>query len=63
MKVAEMRMPRWMCGVTRSDKFRNECIKGAYIMHIFWKRKKKLRSFGHVEKRNNEDVVKKTGVK
>lgn len=40
MKVAEMRMPRWMWGVTRSDRFRNEYIKGTHVMHVFEKMKK-----------------------
>lgn len=42
MKVAEMKMPRWMCGVTISDKFRNECIRGTHVMHIFWKKKEEI---------------------
>ncbi|KAM3288909.1 hypothetical protein P3S67_022339 [Capsicum chacoense] len=50
IKVAEMRMLRWMYGLTRGDKVRNETIRekvGVTLMENKM-RKVRLRWFGHV---------------
>ena len=49
MSVAEMRMLRWMCGKTKKDKIRNDCIlTDLKIALIDAKlREHKLRWFGH----------------
>ncbi|KAG5627424.1 hypothetical protein H5410_012642 [Solanum commersonii] len=52
MHVAEMRMLRWMCGHTRSDKIRNEVIREKVgVASVVDKlRKARLRWFGHVKR-------------
>lgn len=64
MKVAKMKMPCWMSGVTRLDKVRNEYIIGYLgVQNIARKTKgNKLRQFEYVERRNYEDIVKKMSV-
>lgn len=31
LEVADMRIMRWMCGVTRKDRIRNDYIRGAVL--------------------------------
>lgn len=38
LHVAEMRMLRWMCVVTRMDKIRNEHIRGSMKIAPRWQR-------------------------
>ncbi|KAG5569172.1 hypothetical protein H5410_058938 [Solanum commersonii] len=53
MHVAEMRMLRWMCGHTRSDRIRNEVIREKVgVASVVDKlREVRLRWFGHVKRR------------
>jgi len=53
MRVAEMRMIRWICGHTRLDKIRNEVIRGKIgVASITDKiREVRLRWFGHIRRR------------
>ncbi|KAG5586098.1 hypothetical protein H5410_046532 [Solanum commersonii] len=53
MHVAEMRMLRWMCGHTRSDKIRNEVVreKVGVASMVDKLREARLRWFRHVKRR------------
>ena len=64
MSVAEMRMLRWMCGKTRQDRIRNECIREwVGVAPIEDKlRENRLRWFGHIQRRPTEAVVKRRDV-
>ena len=50
LEVAEMRMLRWMCGVTKLDKIRNERIRGTTkVGEITTKvQERRLKWYGHV---------------
>lgn len=53
IQVAEMKMLRWMCGVTRLDKIRNEYVRGSLgVRDIADKiQESRLRWYGHVKRR------------
>ena len=59
--VAEMRMIRWMCGLTRLDRIRNEVTRSLVeVAPIEEKlRETRLRWFGHVKRRSVADPVRK----
>ena len=59
MNVAEMRMLRSMCGHTRLDKIRNECIRQkVHVAPIGDKiREGRLKWFGHVRRRPSDAPV------
>ncbi|KAJ8709706.1 hypothetical protein PYW08_009710 [Mythimna loreyi] len=61
LHVAEMRMLRWMCGVTRMDKVRNEYIRGSLkVAPVTEKlRGNRLSWYGHVKRRDETHVTKK----
>ena len=61
MDVAEMRMLRWMVGVTRRDRIRNEYIRGTVKVTEISKKiqESRLRWYGHLRKREGEDHVRR----
>ena len=50
LEVAEMRMLRWMCGVTKLDKIRNERIRGTTKVGEITKKvqERRVKCYGHV---------------
>ena len=58
LEVAEMRMLRWMCGVTKLDKIRNEKIRGTTKVGEITKKVQERRSkwYGHVMRREEHCV-------
>ncbi|XP_070042135.1 uncharacterized protein [Nicotiana tomentosiformis] len=61
MKVAEMRMLRWMSGHTRLDRIRNEVIRDKVgVAPIEDKMQEaRLRWFGHVRRRSTDTLVRR----
>ena len=59
--VTEMRMLRWMCGVTRKDKIRNERIRGTTRVAQASKKitERRLIWYGHVMRRDGEHILRK----
>ena len=64
LDVAEMRMLRWMSGVTKIDRIRNERIRGtAKVGEISMKvQESRLKWYGHVLRREEEYVGKRVMV-
>ena len=62
MDVAEMRMLRWMCGVTREDRIRNDYIRGTTkVLEVSKKVEEgRLRWYGHIRRREEDHVGKQT---
>ena len=61
MDVAEMRMLRWMSGVTKMDRIRNERIRGTTKVRKISKKvqESRLKWYGHVSRREDEYVGKR----
>ena len=62
MEVAEMRMLRWMCGVTKRDRIKNDYIRGTVKVKEISKKlqERRLQWFGHVMRREEDSVCKRT---
>ncbi|KAL1450354.1 hypothetical protein WDU94_002728 [Cyamophila willieti] len=54
LEVAEMRMLRWSCGVTRLDRIRNKAIRNKIKVTEVSKKiqERRLQWYGHVERRD-----------
>ncbi|XP_070029931.1 uncharacterized protein [Nicotiana sylvestris] len=61
MKVADMRMLRWMCGYTRLDRIRNEVIRDKVVVTPIEDkmREEPLRWFGHMRRRSTDALVRR----
>ena len=64
LDVAEMRIPRWMCGAAKMDRIRNERIRGTAKMVEISKKVQESRStwYEHVLRREEEYVGKRVVV-
>ena len=62
-EVAEMRMLRWMCGVTNLDKIRNERIRGTTKVGKITNKvqERRLKWYGHVLRREEHYLRRKAG--
>ena len=60
-EVHQMRMLRWMCGVTRRDTIRNEHIRGTTRVVQASKKiiEKRLKWYGHVRRMKEEHIVRR----
>ena len=65
IEVNEMRMLRWMCGVTRKDKIRNEHIRGTTKVAQASRKitDRRLKWYGHVMRMEEDHVVKRVMTK
>ena len=65
IEVNEMRMLRWMCGVTRKDKIRNEHIRGTTKVAQASRKitERRLKWYGHVMRMEEDHVVKRVMTK
>ena len=61
LDVAEMRMLRWMSGVTKLDRIRNERIRGTKKVGEISKKvqESRLKWYGHVLRREDKNVGKR----
>ena len=61
LEVNEMRMLRWMCGMTMRDKIRNEHIRGTKRLVQASKKitEKRLKWYGHVRRLKEEHIVRR----
>ena len=61
MDVTEMKMLRWMCGVTKLDRIRNERIRGTVMVTEISKKvqERRMQWYGHVMRREENYVGKK----
>ncbi|XP_045458246.1 uncharacterized protein LOC123668558 [Melitaea cinxia] len=59
--AAEMRMLRWLCGVTRKDRIRNKNVTGSLKVASVTKkiRRSRLAWYGHVMKRDERYIGKR----